>query len=372
MEPKPTTSLQPMRSRLIVSLATGALLAVWFGVIIAARDGNPSTLIAAGRQDTRVVAYVAGDLGPAFLPQEGWGHDGKFVFIQAHDPLLLDPSVHAAALDVPVYRSQRMLVPALVGLGALAGPWGVVWAFPALMVLAVGVGAWATAGLAALYGRSPWWGLAFVANPGLFYSYRRGTVDVVAVALLMLGMYWVARERMTPAAVALTGAVLAKEIILVAVIAVAFHRLRRGRHLPPAWGLPLLAVTVWGIYVRVRLGAPLWEVGAEVATVPLLGLAQAVARFPGPGPVVALVITGAVGLAGWQVVRRPSPEAAAAAGFGAALLLLPATVWGGYVDAWRAAAPLLALQLPLLARSLPGTWSMRLVRPGRETEVTAA
>jgi len=87
---------------------------------------------------------------------------------------------------------------------------------------------------------------------------------------------------------------------------------------------------------------------------------------------VALCIAAAISLAGWQAWRRPSPEAAAAAAFGAALLLLPASVWGGYVDAWRAAAPMLALQLPLLARTLPGTRSLRLARPGRETEVAAA
>ncbi len=106
-----------MSSQGRVAVLAGLALAVWFTVIVAEHGWNPSTLMAAGSQDLPVVSYVEASLGPDFEPQAGWGHDGKFVFIQAHDPLLLDPLEHAAVLDVPVYRSQRVLVPALVGIG---------------------------------------------------------------------------------------------------------------------------------------------------------------------------------------------------------------------------------------------------------------
>lgn len=348
-----------MGTRGWVAVLAGVGLAVWFAVIIADHDWNPSTLLAAGREDVRVTTYVLAELGPEFVPQEAWGHDGKFVFIQAHDPFLLDTGQHAASLDAPVYRSQRVLVPALAGLGAVAGPWGVAWMMPVLMVLAAMVGAWATAGLAQRSGRSGWWGLVFVANPGLFYSYRRGTVDVMAVALLMMGVYLVTSGRFRRAGLVLAAAVLAKEVMILGAVGLAIFARRQGRPILPVVGWPLLAGAGWGLYVRARLGAPVWSVGVDATTAPFRGAWQVVAGGPGPNGLVALVVLGLVLAALVQAWRRPSPPAAAAVGFALLLVVLPEAVWGGYVDAWRAAAPLLALQIAAAPSLVPAVMKWR-------------
>ncbi len=355
-----------------MSSVAGLVLAIWFGGILAARDWNPSTLLAAGEDDVRVTAYVTRDLGPAFVPQEAWGHDGKFVFIQAHDPFLLHLGDHAAWLDTPVYRSQRVLVPAIVGVGSGFGPWGVVWAMPITMVLAVMAGAWATGGLAQQAGRSAWWGTAFLLNPGLFYAYRRGTVDVVAVALLMVGVYLVASRRFRRGALALAGAVLAKEVMILGAVGMAIYHRREGRSIGPVLLWPLLAGVGWGLYVRLRLSAAVWSLGVDAVTVPFGGVAPVIGRFPSPESIVALMVLGVCLVTVAAAWRRPSPISWAAVGFALLLLVLPETVWGGYVDAWRAAAPILALQLVGMLSVVRGgapaaTWWSG-AAPERETE----
>jgi len=365
-----------MGTRGRAAVLAGVCVAVWFTAIIADHGWNPSTLLAAGRDDTPVAGYITQNLGPNFIPQEAWGHDGKFVFIRAHDPFLLNPGDRAALLDAPVYRSQRVLVPALVGTGAIFGPWGVVWAFPVVMILAVMVGAWATAGLAEYFGRSAWWGVAFLVNPGLFYSYRRGNVDVVAVALLILGVHFVSRRQFRRAGLILVGAVLAKEVMILGAVGLTIYSWREGRRALPVVLWPLVAGVGWGLYVRLRLGAPVSSVGADTVTAPFRGVWRVIGRGLGPDAVVAVVILGLVVVALVQAWRRPSPVAAAAVGFALLLPLLPEAVWGGYVDAWRTAAPIMALQIAaarvVVPRSRPAMGWRVTGGPKRETGPSAA
>lgn len=356
----------------IAAVATVAL-AVWFAVIIADHGWNPSTLVAAGEDDRTVSTYIADRLGPDFAFQADWGHDGKHAFIQAHDPWLVHPEAHASFLDAPVYRSQRVVVPMVLSVGTLFGEWGVVWAFPVMMVAMAALGVWATAGLIELGGRSGWWGLLFLANPGMFYSYRRGTVDVAAVALLLLGVYLGQQRRYRPAAAALAMAVLTKEVMVLGALGLAFHRRRDGRAVLPLLVWPVTTGVAWAAYVRWRLDGPILDAGAEVITAPLAGVVGAIGSRPMPDAVVAatvMVVAGGALLMAW---RRPSPVIAAAIGFALLLPLLPVAVLGGYVDAWRATAPVIALLIPALltvgrsrATAAAGPASVR------ETELVAA
>ena len=80
------------------------------------------------------------------------GHDGKFFFAQANDPLSLQPERHAAFLDGPLYRAQRMLFPLIAGGFGLFPPGVVVWSMLVTNLLAMGVGALLAARLAIRWG----------------------------------------------------------------------------------------------------------------------------------------------------------------------------------------------------------------------------
>ena len=61
------------------------------------------------------LAYGEEILGDV-VPSGGFGHDGKYYFMQAMDPFFMSPEDHAAyLLDRPTYRAQRMVYPTLAG-----------------------------------------------------------------------------------------------------------------------------------------------------------------------------------------------------------------------------------------------------------------
>ena len=103
------------------------------GAIVAAsllrHDGDIAGLIKFGEGvNARVITeHVEDVLGREVATVEAGGHDGKFFFLQALDPLYLEPTEHAALLDRPTYRAQRMLYPLLAGVGGLASPAVTLW-----------------------------------------------------------------------------------------------------------------------------------------------------------------------------------------------------------------------------------------------------
>src|SRR5215471_3503174 len=101
--------------------------------------GDPAWFIHLGSQ--RIPVKLARRvLGPHVVVPHLDGHDGRFFWIQARDPLLLHPKEDAANLDRPVYRAQRVLYPLLASPWKAFGEYGVVWALIATNLVIVGVG----------------------------------------------------------------------------------------------------------------------------------------------------------------------------------------------------------------------------------------
>src|SRR5207244_3002432 len=94
------------------------------------------------------------------------GFDGQFYYALARDPW----HRHDYPLDIPAYRHARILYPALAWLLSGGGdPGRLLWAMPAINLLAAAGLAWLGAGLALRHGRSAWWGflLPLVVNVGM-------------------------------------------------------------------------------------------------------------------------------------------------------------------------------------------------------------
>ena len=102
-------------------------------------DSDITSFVAFGEDDPVSADYGRERLGEVFLRSE-LGHDGKFFFIQANDPFLLDPEANASYLDDPVYRAQRMLYPVLAGAGGAASPEVIVWLMLLINLVGLGLG----------------------------------------------------------------------------------------------------------------------------------------------------------------------------------------------------------------------------------------
>jgi hypothetical protein len=324
-----------------------ALLGALVGVLVivsmlSSIDWDASALLRVGEDNPEIVSYVEDRLDHV-RPVAPLGHDGKYYFIQAHDPLLLDPGEHAALIDRPVYRTQRMLYPFLASAGGLLNGWAVVWGLIVVNVLAITLGTWATSRLALSIGASPWLGLAFVLNPGVIFELVIDGAGALGWALAVLAMFLLVEGKFTGAVVAVAASVLAREaMILVALgLAAGLWNRDRGRSvLLVVW--PAAGTLLWALWIRFRLGVPVLTSESEEIGLPFVGLFEAISRWfddPGRNLLFGFVVIALLMVAASQGFRRRSLVSYSTLGFVVMAFFLTRQVWLNYFDITRAVAP---------------------------------
>lgn len=356
--PKPEDPSVSARRRALVMALVG--LAIGSGLalrnLVPVRF-DPSVLIRVGEQQQEYVDYARARLGHLVLSPKA-GHDGKFFFVQAMDPLLLHPDLNARLLDRPTYRAQRMLYPLLAGGAGLFPARATAWGLVTVNVLALALGTWATARLARLMGVSEWFGLAFALNPGMIVELNIDGSGILALALGMLGVSYFEEDRRWPAVAALAAAALARETMLLFAVGLAVYEFARRRRLDARWLVPFAGVGLWALWIRVRLGSGLGE-DTQALDLPLRGLVRAVTpwlhRPDGVVDLLMAVLLLAMGLLlVVETVRHPTALGAATLGFVVLGLFLSQAVWDRYFDSSRALAPVITGYLVVAAAGLRG------------------
>lgn len=312
--------------------------------VIASQGWDPSVFGAFGEEAVENTALAEELLGRDVVVRPGQGHDGKFFFFQALDPLILNPDGYSVAVDRPRYRAQRMLFPVLAGgFGQLPSE-GVLWGMAAVNTLALIVGSCAMVLLLDRRDLSPWWSLCFLFGPGMISEFALGGSGVVALALLIVGIDQLERGATGWSTVALVASVMAREVMLLAVMGVILHGLiRRRRWLGWLALLGPVSIGVWRLYVDVRLrGVPEVET-LEVGGAPLSGLVQALRDWT-TDPVDLAIGLALLAVCAWLIVRvlRGSDELLtwAAVPFVGLVAVLSAAVLGEFFNFGRAVAPI--------------------------------
>ncbi len=318
-------------------------IAITLRVVVAA-GWDITAMLAFGEDSAEISDHAEVVLDAEVTRRSDLGHDGRFFFLQTVDPLYLEPAEHAALMDRPSYRAQRMLYPLIAGgLGLTPHPL-VPWTMVIVNVLALALGTWATSLLAKRLGLSPWWGLAFALNLGLIGELSISGAGVVAFAAAMWAVEFLERDRPTSAVLMLTLAVLAREAMLLFVAGVALYAWITRRRVP--WALvawPAGAAAIWAAYVRIRLepfsrGLEVQEIG-----IPFAGIVDAV-PFWRDEPLdfaVAAILLAVLAVFAVRVVRSPSYLTWGCAGFIVLAPLLTRQVWINSYDITRAIAPVL-------------------------------
>ena len=345
-------SRRRLGSAVIVALV-GVLIALVYALRVLAPWGfDPTILVALGEKSTLQTDYARRLLGDVVTRPES-GHDGKFFFAQANDPLFLEPQEHAVVLDRPIYRGQRMLYPLIAGGGGLFSPSVVIWSLLVVNLLAFGAGAYATARLAMLAGGSPWLGLFFPLNIGMLGEIDIDGAGVLALAFGVTAIWFVYANRLVAAATALTGAILAREVMLGMAVGLAIGVWDKRRQFKPWLVIPgVLVAAAWNLYLRSRV-AELPAVGdaREIATYPFEGILQAIPAWFADG--ITSVVIGffilllILGFTIRGLIDR-SILAWAALPFAALAAVLSVFVWLKPMDIARGVAPILTLYPVLL------------------------
>jgi hypothetical protein len=204
------------------------------------------------------------EVGPVFLPRalpqfqalnpattHRLGYDGQFYVQVAMDPLLRNPRL-GHALDVPEYRSRRILMPALAWLLGAGQPGAIVTAYILLHIASWYVLLWLLVHFERPETIQDWLCIAvIVLTTGALASLQRSLSDLPAAALLVGAAVLAGRSR----TLLLALAVLTRETCAICAWAPVVdlrkgpHRFWRGAAHICAIILPFL---VWAIYARSR------------------------------------------------------------------------------------------------------------------------
>ena len=331
------------RIQLAVGLVAIAIVSLMAVRVLSESDWDPTIFTAFG-DDANVITTFAEDiLGRDVITRATLGHDGKYFFVHANDPWLIDPDRTAGVIDRPLYRTQRMLYPVLAGGGGLFSGEVVVWALLVVNVVAIGVGSWAVAELAMDMGGSSWWGLAFVLNIGFISEVMIDGAGVVAAAFAFWAVVLMRRGRALPAIAFLALAALAREAMLLAAAGTAVWLWMDGRKglAVRTVSYPAVAVVGWAAYTRFRIGVDTGVSQVQEIGLPFGGVLDAVESWMGdPVDLAAgVAILGLLAFYSRRVLKSRELVGWAFLGFVPLALLFTRQVWESYFDISRAIAP---------------------------------
>ncbi|CAN5787103.1 hypothetical protein BH18ACT6_BH18ACT6_13330 [soil metagenome] len=239
-----------------VGIVGGLIATCYVVLVMSGADWNPTVMLAEGVAAPAQLEYAERTLERPVATRAALGHDGKFFFILANDPWLLDPENHASFLDLPSYRSQRMLYPLLAGGFGLLTAIPTMWGLVVVNVIAAGLGSSATGGIARLLGASRWLGLVFVVSPGVIAELDISGAGTLALALALAGLWLLVKGRSAWAVTALTGAVLARETMILFAAGLCLWAWKARYSFRPALlGVPAAAAIGWRLYIGSRLSS---------------------------------------------------------------------------------------------------------------------
>jgi len=322
----------------IIGLAIGVVIMLR---VLIPTGMDPTVFVGFGEQAPTQTAYARRLLGDVET-RPNLGHDGKYFFAQANDPWYLQPEQHAAVLDRPIYRGQRMLFPMIAGGFGFFPPRVVVWSMLVTNLLALGIGAMLAARLASLLNAPAWLGLAVPMNIGLLYEMVIGGSGVVAYTCCLGALYALGADRTTLASVLFAAAALSREVMLAFALGVFVLYLYRQRALWRIVLVPLVAMGIWYLYLRFRLaGVSGVGGGLQAFAPPFVGLWQAIeswVREPAQLAVSLLILVIVVTFT-ILALRTRLPIAWGALPFVILATVLSVHVWREPFDLSRALVP---------------------------------
>jgi hypothetical protein len=322
--------------------------------LLVPNDMDPTIFVAFGDESPIQTPFGVRLLGDV-ATRHGGGHDGQSFFILANDPWHLHPEEHAALLDRPAYRAQRMLFPMIAGGFGFFPPWTIVWAMLLTNVFALAAGAWFAAKLAVAGGLPPWLGLWVPLNVGLLFELDIGGGGILAYVFCLGAVYALLRDELGGASALFAAGALTRETMVIFAVGVfILWWLERRRFAWPIVLTPLAAMAVWSLYLGIRLqGVSGVGGGTGNFDLPFTGLMAGIVSWT-KDPlrlIVSLVLVAAVTWFVPLALRSRIALAWGALPFAVLGLILSEHVWREPFNFSRALAPIFtALPFLIVAR----------------------
>jgi hypothetical protein len=297
---------------------------------------------------TTALGAAARSLDPGFRTVHPGAYDGQFYWGTAIDPLATGRLHHA--FDKPSYRYGHPLYGWLGWLFSTGRARLAPAALAAVGLVSLFAAAAAATALGRGRGRSGWEGLFVALNPGLITSATHDLGEPLAAALLLGAVLAYTRGRLAAAWVCLALLPLAKEPLLLVLLAVVVwevvqHRLNRAA----AFATAAIPALLWWTYARIHLGAWFTTGGSALAE-PLAGWRRALVHTAGhrglAHTIVVLTLSSLIALfvlAAVRALRRRGPVELAYLALAAVAVCLAPNATIAFSTALRNTAFLLVL-----------------------------
>lgn len=256
---------------------------IFVAVVIIRNNGDPLALVTIGTQFSQ------------HDPNGTEGYDGQFNYF-----IIRDPNTAAQYIDVPAYRFQRILLPALGLILSLGQEALIPWVLLVIGIVSLAAGTAILETLLRQHNVSRWYALTYGLTLGIFASVRLSLSEPLAYALVLGGILLASRERWLWSAFLFALAALAKETTLAFPAAYALYLIfqRRWRIAIPFSILSVAPFALWQLILYVRLGAFGIGSGGAKAThfeiIPFAGVARIITESPPEVRLSVLLIFGAL------------------------------------------------------------------------------
>ncbi len=176
------------------------------------------------------------------------GYDGQFYRFLAHDPFLRNGT--DAYLDSPALRARRVLAPLLAWIVAGGRPAAIDGAYILLIAACIFAGVYGVGRIMARQGRSPAWGLSFLAVPAALVGIDTMTVDILLATLIVCFAWQVQTGRRRWLWLTVAAAPLVRETGLVLAAACTVDTLvRRDWRNAGFWMTATIPFLLWSLYL---------------------------------------------------------------------------------------------------------------------------
>ncbi len=248
------------------------LVTLVLALFVVLRAGDAQALVTIGTRFSEGIPAAEGGTE---------GYDGQFNYYIARDP-----SGAATMLDVPTYRMQRILFPALGALLSFGHPEWIAWAFLLINLVALAGGVALLENLLVQHKVSRWLALGVGLSLGMVGSARLSLSEPLAYALVIAALWLLTRQRWISGAILLALAALAKETTLFFAAGWGLAELLERRPLRAALiaGISLLPFAAWQAILYAHFGTFGIGAGGAQATafeiIPFMGIIRIFIESP--------------------------------------------------------------------------------------------
>jgi hypothetical protein len=263
--------MKPLRPWIVVTI----LCLIYIIIILALNRGNPLSLVTIGTQ------FSEG------IPDGSEGYDGQFNYY-----IIRDPNTAAQYIDVPAYRFQRILLPALGIVLSLGQEALIPWALLVIGLVSLAAGTALMEMLLVEQGVSRWYALVYGLSIGIFGSVRLSLSEPLAYALVLGGIVLAQREKWLLGAVVFALAALAKETTILIPAAYGLYWLYKRQWVQAVvFGvITLLPFIIWQWVLYTRLGT----FGTPFEIIPFMGVIRIITESEPEARLALLAIFGLI------------------------------------------------------------------------------